>query len=163
MEKTRAYGFYLRFGKHIRYCYQTDQPQAVPNSIPLAQNIFAWDLKTGEMDWGFPNSVDMTLFRKSDLKEPFEKMKFKTPNSLEFIWASEYAPQKALGLYFEHSKIVNIPLNVVSRTGNPHMNFSSPEDLLAKFNEGLKIDIEPLHRIENPSPHSEIIPEFVAR
>jgi hypothetical protein len=163
MEKTGAYGFYLRFGKHIRFCYQTGQPQAVPKSIPLAQNIFAWDLKTGEMDWGFPNSVDMTLFRKSDLREAFEKMKFKTPNSLEFIWASEYAPRKALGLYFEHSKIVNIPLNIVGRTGNPHMNFSSPEELLAKFNEGLKIDIGPLHRIENPSPHSAIIPEFIVR
>ena len=166
MEKTGAYGFYLRFGKHIRFCYMNGQPQPVPDSIPLAQNIYAWDLKEGKGDWGFPNNVDMTVFRKADLKEAFEKMKYKTPNSLESIWATEYAPAQdlgTLGLYFERSKIVNIPLNIVSRTGNPHMNFSSPEDLLAKFNEGWKIDIEPLHRIVNDSPHFECIPEFVAR
>lgn len=105
----------------------------------------------------------MTLFRKSDLKQAFQKMKFKTPNSLEFTWASEYAPKNAIGLYFEQSKIVNLPLNVVSATGNPHMDFSSPEELLAKFNEGLKIDIDPIYRINNCSPHFEYQPEWVYR
>jgi hypothetical protein len=163
MEKTGAYGFYLRFGKNIRFCYQANQPQEVPASIPLSQNIFAWDLKRGEMDWGFPNTLDMTLFRKSDLKEAFEKMKYRTPNSLESTWAFQHSPDAALGLYFEQSKVVNIPLNVVSRTNNPHMNFATIEDLLAKFNDGWKIDIGPLHRIDNPSPHAAIPVEFARR
>jgi hypothetical protein len=163
MERTGAYGFYLRFGKHIRFCYQSGKEQKVPKSIPLSQDIYAWDILSAEADWGFPNSLDMTLFRKSDLKPAFEKMKFKTPNSLEYIWATEHAPKQALGLYFETSKIVNIPLNIVSRTGNPHMNYSDTEELLAKFNEGLKIDIDPLKGIENPSPHFEWIPEFTPR
>lgn len=163
MEKTDAYGFYLRFGKHIRHCYQTGKPQELPPSLPLGHGLFAWDIKTADSDWAFPNSLDMTLFKKERLKEAFATLKFKTPNSLEFNWANEYAPGTAIGLYFEHSKLVNVPMNIVGRTGNPHMNYLTAEELLAKFNQGLKIDIEPLYQIENASPHMDYIPEFILR
>jgi hypothetical protein len=58
---------------------------------------------------------------------------------------------------------VNIPMNIVGRTGNPHMNYLNAEELLLKFNQGLKIDIEPLYKVENHSPHIDYIPEFVLR
>lgn len=163
MEKTGAYGFYLRFGKHIRHCYQTGEAQAVPPSIPVASGVFAWDIRTAQSDWAFPNSLDLTLYRKAQLQEAFKKLKYKTPNSLEFTWAKSGAMPLAIGLYFEHSKMVNIPLNIVGRTGNPHMNFLTPEQLLEKFNQGLKIDIEQFYKVENPSPHCEFIPEFIKR
>jgi glycosyltransferase involved in cell wall biosynthesis len=163
MEKTGAYGFYLRFGKHIRYCYQAASPQRVPESVPLSSDIYAWDINRGEFDWQFANSLDMTLFRKRDLKKAFAAIPFQTPNSLEFNWMKEFRPKKALGLYFEGSKIVNIPLNIVGKTGNPHMNYLSPEQLLVKFNQGYKIDISSLYKIENDSPHMGIIPELIAR
>lgn len=163
LEKTDAYGFYLRFGKHIRHCYQTGKPQELPPSLPLGDDLFAWDINTADSDWAFPNSLDMTLFKKERLKEAFSNLKFKTPNSLEFNWANEYAPPKAIGLYFAHSKLVNVPMNIVGRTGNPHMNYLTAEELLVKFNQGLKIDIEPLYRVENASPHIDYIPEFVLR
>jgi len=150
-------------GRHINHCYQFDQPQAVPPSQLLSVGIYAWDIETGELDWGFPNSLDMTLFKKSSLKKAFLESKYKTPNSLEFVWAKEYAPKKAIGLYFERSKLVNIPMNIVGKTGNPHMNYLNTEELLAKFNQGLKIDIEPLYKVENNSPHVDYIPEFVMR
>ena len=105
----------------------------------------------------------MTLYKKSVLQMPFEKMRYKTPNSLEFSWAKEYHPENEIGLYFEHSKVVNIPLNVVGRTGNPHMNYLTAPELLAKFEQGLKINIEPLYRVDNSSPHFEYYPEFVLR
>jgi hypothetical protein len=163
MEKTDAYGFYLRFGKHIHHCYQTNKPQELPASLPLAPNVFAWDVKSGDSDWGCANSLDMTLFKKERLKDAFTRTPFKTPNSLEFNWSNEHAPAKAIGLYFEHSKLVNIPMNIVGRTGNPHMNYLTTEELLAKFDQGLKIDIEPLYRVENASPHIDYIPEFILR
>ncbi len=163
MEKTCAYGFYLRFGRHIHHCYQFGQPQALPPSQPLGNHIYAWDIQTGEYDWSFPNSLDMTLFKKERLKGAFTTLKYKTPNSLEFTWAQEYAPEKAVGLYFERSKLVNVPMNIVGKTGNPHMDYLSTDELLAKFNLGLKIDIEPLYKIENASPHIDYIPEYVLR
>lgn len=163
MEKTGAYGFYLRMGQNINYCYQFDKTQPVPMSHPLSSGIYAWDLSTGEYDWGFANSLDMTLFKKEILEKPFKELKFKTPNSLEFIWTKEFSPERAIGLYFEASKLINIPMNVVGRTGNPHMNYLNTEELLDKFNQGLKVDIEPLFQVENSSPHLDYIPEFVTR
>lgn len=163
MEKTGAYGFYLRFGKHISYCYQAAAEQSVPLSIPLAEGMYAWSLDQASYDWGFPNSLDMTLYRKKDLKKIFEELKFKTPNSLEFCWAKEARPKGAIGLYFENSKIVNIPFNVVSRTGNPHMNYLTVDELLVKFEEGLKMNIDPLYKIANSSPHFEYLPQFISR
>lgn len=163
MEKTKAYGFYLRFGRHINYCYQNQKPQETPPSFSLSSGVYAWDIETGKDDWRCANSVDMTLFEKGRLKEAFEKIKFKTPNSLEFNWSNEFFPKGALGLYFEQSKIVNVPLNVMGKTGNPHMNYLNADELLAKFNQGLKINIEPFHQIENPSPHHEQVPDFVVR
>lgn len=163
MEKTGAYGFYLRFGRHINHCYQFERGQKLPPSHLLAEGIYAWDFEVGELDWGFPHSLDMTLFRKGELREPLAKMKYKTPNSLEFNWGSGYRPKRAVGLYFDHSKLVNVPMNLVGRTGNPHMNYLSTEELLTKFNQGLKIDIEPLYKIENRSPHMDYIPEFILR
>lgn len=163
MEKTDAYGFYLRFGKHIRHCYQTNQSQTLPPSLPLASDVFAWDIRTGDSDWGFANSLDMTLFKKKQLQQAFTQIKFKTPNSLEFNWATHFAPKQAIGLYFERSKIVNVPMNIVGRTGNPHMNYLTTEELLAKFTQGLKMDIGPLYQVENASPHIDYIPEFILR
>ena len=163
MSKTGAYGFYLRLGAHISYSYQFSRDQLVPSSIDLGKGIFAWNIQIGCSDWEFPHTLDMTLYRKSVLKTPFEKMRYKNPNSLEFCWAKAVLPEHEVGLYFEHSKVVNIPLNVVSRTGNPHMNYLTAPELQAKFEQGFKIDIEPLYRVENSSPHFEYYPEFILR
>ncbi|HSX37972.1 MAG TPA: glycosyltransferase family A protein [Chlamydiales bacterium] len=163
MSKTGAYGFYLRLGSHISYSYQLSREQKVPVSIGLEKEIYAWNIEIGYSDWAFPNTLDMTLYKKSSLKTAFEKMHYKTPNSLEFCWAKEYPPEGEIGLYFEHSKVVNLPLNIVSRTGNPHMDFLTAPELLSKFEQGFKIDIEPLFRVENASPHFEYRPEFSLR
>ena len=150
-------------GQHIDYCYRFDRSQEIPLSHPLSSGIYAWDLSTGDYDWGFANSLDMTLFKKETLKKPFQELRFKTPNSLEYNWAAEFNAKNAIGLYFEVSKLVNIPMNVVGHTGNPRMNYLNTEELLSKFNQGLKIDIEPLFQVGNNSPHVDYIPEFVMR
>ncbi len=163
LDRTQGYGVYLRLGKNIHYSYQANREQPVPPSVKVADGVYAWDLSLGLADWRFPNTLDLTVYSKSAIREAFEKMKFQTPNSLEFVWARDYWPKKAVGLYFEQSKVINIPLNVVSRTGNPHMNALSPEELLVKFDEGLKIDVEPFYQLENSSPHLDLMPRFVTR
>lgn len=163
MEKTEAYGFYLRLGKHICFSYQSGQNQSIPPSVQLSDGVYAWNLRNGPSDWNFPHTLDMTLYRKSSLMEAFKKMQYKTPNSLEYCWANEASIDHEIGLYFETSKVVNIPLNVIGRTGNPHTNFLSPEEMLCRFEEGLKIDIQPFYRIENPSPHMAYEPALILR
>jgi hypothetical protein len=90
-------------------------------------------------------------------------MKYKHPNSLEFNWAKNYKPKDAIGLYFLKSKVVNLPLNVVSKTGNPHLEDCSQEALMTQFELGLKFDITPLEGIENSSPHFPYQPPFTKR
>jgi glycosyltransferase involved in cell wall biosynthesis len=162
VEKTRAYGFYLRFGRHIQQSYLFQKPQAVPPSVGLNNGVFAWDFRKGESDWSFANNLDMTLYRKSDLKKWLTELNYKHPNSLEFLWA-QHPSDNRIGLYFEHSKMVNLPLNIVHPSDCPHMNFMTAEELLVKFNQGFKIDIEPLFQVDNPSPHYDYVPEFIPR
>lgn len=161
LESSGAYGVYLRFGRHIRSCYMNNKPQELPPSVPLTDGLFAWDTQKGEADWGFPNTLDMTLYRKADLKDLFKTMKYHHPNSLEWEWA-HHPPTNSIGLYFEHSKVVNLPLNVIGSTSR-NMEYLTTSELLTYFNQGLKIHIEPLYHMENPSPHYEFIPELVAR
>lgn len=162
MEKTGAYGFYLRLGSHVQYCYMMDQPQKIPPHLPLASNILAWDFRAAEHDWAFANTLDMTVYRKEDIMPFFEKLSYKHPNRLEQSWAS-HRSENSIGLCFETSKVVNLPLNLVNPSDCRHSHFMTAEELLVKWNEGVKLDIHPLFQIENASPHMDYIPDFVAR
>lgn len=164
MEDTQAYGFYLKMGNHVDYCYSEDSYQGVPKLNPIVGNIFAWQFSQGNADWDYPNTVDMTIYRKKDLQNIFEEITFKSPNQLEAKWAT-YANHAEVGLCYNTSKIINTPLNMVNEheTANRHAGIATAEDLLAKFKDGLKINITPLHQIENHSVHIEYTPEFVQR
>ncbi|MFS8564222.1 MAG: glycosyltransferase family 2 protein [Rhabdochlamydiaceae bacterium] len=63
MEEAQAYGFYLRLGRNLNHCYMQDSPQKMP---PLTQvgKALAWQFGGSEGDWGYPNTVDFTLYRK---------------------------------------------------------------------------------------------------
>lgn len=166
LNKYDAYGFYLRLGKNLTYNYTTDQQQAVPQGADVEPGLFRWRFKDGCCNWAYPNTVDMTLYRKSDIKMIFEKMPYANPNELEGRWAgygTAHDMQKS-GLCFDVSKIVNIPLNRVQNVwSNRHMNSLQPWELLRLFNQGLKIDIAPLHRIVNKSAHMEYELALVGR
>ncbi len=162
MEKTGAYGFYLRLGAHVKHCYMIDQPQAIPPHLSFGEGMFAWDFASAQHDWAFAHTLDMTVYRKADVQSAFQRLNYKHPNRLEQSWAQNQ-PQQAIGLCFEHSKIVNLPLNMVNLSDCRHSHFMTTEELLVKWNEGLKMSIDPLFRIENPSPHIDYTPEFVSR
>lgn len=150
MEKTGAYGFYLHFGRHIQYSHLTNQPQPLPASQPLGGGIYAWNIEMGESDWAAAPSLDMTLYKKGELKKAITQLKYKTPNDWLLSW-DKAVPERPIGLYFERSKAVNIPSSL------------NREELLVKFNQGLKIDIDPLYKVENGSPYLDYVPEFIIR
>lgn len=160
-----AYGFFLRLGTHLTYCYSENKAQPTPPCIAIQDNIYAWTFKDAKLDWGFANTVDMTIYRKKELIQHFITMTYTNPNKLEGIW-SHYAQEQRnkKGLCFTNSVIVNIPTNLVQDVCmNRHMNAWSPEALLEKFNEGLKIDIDPLQGIKNESCHINYSLTFTAR
>lgn len=167
MEKTSAYLFSLRLGKNIDFCYMADIPAEVPFHVDLGNGIMAWQTDAARGDWVYADSVDMTIYRKKDLEDVFYKISFRTPNELEPAWSNFEKPtipnRKKIGLCYEFSKAVNIPINLVNISDNFNMNLHSPEELLEKFEAGLKINIDDLDKVNNQSVHMEYEPIFIER
>lgn len=164
LESNNSYAFYLRLGKNINYSYPHQKKSTVPPLAPISKNRYTWFFRDGTGEWNYPNNVDMTLYRKSDL-EILAKLHFTNPNTLEGLWAQHGKFLKnRCGVCYEHSKIINIPLNKVQTTfNNRSMNSFTPDELLHLFEQGLKIDIERLIGIDNHSPHIEYEPTFILR
>lgn len=154
LKQAHAYGFYLRLGKNITYSDGFKSSQTA-QLLTLNNDICAWQFAYSQCDWAYPNSVDMTIFKKTDVQDALYALDYNNPSNLEGAWyIHEYIDFNKIGLCYDVSKIVNIPLNVVQTDRTSfHMNISA-EYLLNLFNQGLKIDIKPLHKIINQSPHS---------
>jgi len=164
MEKTNSYGFYLRLGKNISYCYSLNKVQKTPLLKTVNEYVYSWQFKTGEYDWNYPNTLDMTIYRKFDLAI-LAKLRFQNPNELESRWTQQAQKvQHRTGLCYENSKIVNLPLNKVQTTfNNRSMNSWKPDELLHLFEQGFKISKELLIGIKNISVHMEYEPTFTTR
>jgi len=155
IEKTGAFGVFLRLGSHVDYCYMRDAAQKIPPSWEIEKGIFAWQFKQGEYDWKYPCSVDMSVYKKSEIEEVLNKIDYHNPNLLESRWALK-AKYHKIGLYFDEAKVVNVPLNIVNQSndwGNRNMQSATPHELLEKLQAGLKIDISPFFHVKHRSPH----------
>lgn len=165
LEETKAYAVFLRLGKNTHYCYSCNAEQGIPPLLNLENNLYAWQMHRGAYDWRYPNNVDMTLYRKSSIIETIKKCNFGAPNSFEAAWASHARDVlKKIGLCYGLSKIINIPMNIVQHEcSNRHMNAYSVQELLEKFNQGLKIDITSYWQMQNNAAHTEAPITFIAR
>ena len=162
LEKERAYAFYLRMGKNITQSHasghNTDHP--LPPLEITPQGFLSWQFSTGILEWAYPNTLDMAIYRKADIEQLVRRLHFTSPNTFEGLWAST-ADHSKKALSYQKSKIVNIPDNKVQEDGQtPHMNAHTARQLLDMFNQGLRIDIAPLHKIENKAPHMEYVLAF---
>ncbi len=161
---TKAYGFYLRLGYNITECYMQNIKTPVPINKLIEHNIYIYKFKDSKGDWRYPNSLDMAIYNKADIIREIYKLNFNSPNKLEGEWSLK-ANLNKLGLFFKESKIVNIPLNLVNidYRRNKNLNYFSAQDLLQKFQNGFKIDIDGLYKIQNKSTHIDFIPRFVKK
>lgn len=160
MERTGAYAFSLRLAPHIDYCYMTDRLQGVPPLFPCDKEGFVWQFSSGMGDWNYPHSVDFTIYRKEDIEKDLRSFYFHNPNVMEDGWAKR-AEMNRLGLCYERSKVLNIPINVVTTYQNRNMAAYSPQELCALFDQGYRLFIDPFYQLENRSCHVELTPEFV--
>ncbi len=165
LEQTKAYGFYLRLGKNLSECYPLQCAQKVPPMVPLHNTICSWQFMHGHYDWHYPNTVDMTIYRKKDIAHDLNTINYRSPNILEAQWNSRARViYPRIGLCYAKTKIVNLPLNRVQQDcKNRNMNIFSPSELLASFNDELKMDIDLLFNINNKGAHMEYEPQFIAR
>jgi len=162
MEQEQAYGFYLRMGKNITQCYTKghNTDHALPTLQVTKKGFISWQFNTGILEWAYPHTLDMAIYRKSDIEESVKSVRFKSPNTLEAFW-DHTADRSKKGLAYCQSKVVNIPVNMVQEDGHtPHMKSYSKYELLDLFNNNMRIDIAPLHRIENKAPHMDYMLTF---
>lgn len=165
LNQTNAYGFYLRLGFNTSFCYTMNQPQAIPEHSQIQDDIFSWQFKNGTCDWGYPHTVDLTLFKKDDIVPTLASLEFYSPNVLESYWSQKAESIMArTGLFFAESKVVNLPLNIVQQDWhNLNQQELLPAQQLELFFAGKKIDLSPLFKIANQSPHMEYCPTLVDR
>lgn len=162
LKKTNSYGFYLRLGKNINNCYTQGISTPVPRHEQIQKDTFIFSFSKGKGDWGYPTTLDMTIYDKNKITDLILGLQFTSPNTLEGAW-SKKSDRKVTGLFYKDSKIVNVPLNIIQKDwSSKNMNIC-PKDLLEKFEQKLKIDINLFFKINNSSPHLEVVPNFVKR
>ncbi len=164
LEQTKAYGFYLRLGKNTYGPYGSISYDYLPEFTHINKQIVRWEFNKSIHYWAYPNSVDMVILRKKDIKSHLSTFLFGTPNQLESSWTGKEATNP-YGLCFVFSKIINIPLNRIQTDFpfTPTMDFATPEKLLHIFNEDKKIDISIFHQINNKAPYVHQDPIFIER
>ncbi len=162
LEESGAWGFYLGMGKNIHYCYMEQLESGLPDLLTWERDILAWQFSQGVGEWSYPNRLDMSLYKKETIRNDLEKIPFIHPNSLESNWMLR-AKKKRVGLCFNESKIVNIPLNIVNQSSNRNMHSYTTKELQEKFDAGLKMDIAPIAKLCNRAPHEEYDPLFIER
>lgn len=165
LESTGAYGFYLRLGLHVSYCYTENRYQGIPAHTLVAPGVALWRFDRGIGDWRYPNTVDMTIYRKKDIMDAAMHVSYTTPNTFEGNWSAYKVDFSKKGLCFVQSAVVNIPDNKVQVDSpmNLSMNSHTPLELLHIFQRGLKIDIAPLEGIANKSAHMPYLYTFIPR
>jgi len=162
LETTNAYGYYLAHSSNLDFCYMLNMDQGIPPHLTIGQDTYMWQFESGKGDWAYPHSLDFALYRKGTVINALSHLYFSNPNSMEYLWSCA-ADLKKYGLFDTSAKAVNIPLNLVNISTNRCMHSLSAETLLHAFQEGYKIDIDPLFQIPHRSRHMEYEPKFISR
>ena len=163
MVEHNAWSFLLRLGKNITFCYMENRATPVPQGQDVGDTMFSWNFWQGTGDWGYPNNVDMSIYRKNDIAAFLKTEDYVNPNTLEATW-QRWVDGGRKGLCFQTTKNINIPLNLVNELWVNRCNYSfTVAELLAKFQQGLKIDINAFYQVRNVSPHVDYAPTFISR
>ncbi|MCX5922334.1 MAG: hypothetical protein NTX86_03330 [Candidatus Dependentiae bacterium] len=163
LESINAYGFYLRLGNNITYSYNRDIPLVVPPLTHITDDIYAFNFKDGISYWAYPNSVDIVIYKKADIKSALTTLHYTSPNILESRWARN-ADTSGFGLCFKYSKGFNIPLNLVQDDWyNKNSAIFTPQELLDLWNQNMKMDLVPFHQAKNISATMAYVPTFITR
>lgn len=151
----KIWGFFLRMGENITHSnIKTKIKQPVLRVFE--KDFILWNFSEGSGCWNYPNTVDLAIYKKNEIYNQLNSLDFSSPNTLEGSWAQKYALNKQrLGIAYKHSKMINIPANLIQEDFKaPIINSFSTEDLLLKFQKGLKIDIYEFFKINNNATHS---------
>ena len=75
MSQYNAYGFYLRLGTGVTYSYMRKMKAPLPPCQEIEDGLYKWRF-SGVSHWNYPHTVDMTLYKKSDIKKTVQSVIF---------------------------------------------------------------------------------------
>jgi len=163
LQKYNAYGFYLRLGVNIARQYGQHYSLKMPAVEYVERDIIKFKFKDGIGDWGYPHTVDMALFKKSNLESFFRNHAYSSPNTLEASWAAR-ASSNEYALCYQGSKIFALFINTVQQDHHiSEKDVWNAHELLIKWQQGLVIDIAQFDRVNNDCTLMEYIPRFILR
>jgi hypothetical protein len=154
----------LRMGAHLNYSYVVSAKQSLPQTLSDQGDCFVWDWNEGELDWGYPLSVDGHIFNTSEVLLWAKHLEYKSPSSFEgALQQMRFVYRNKRGMCFKKSRIVNIPANKVqTEVANLH-GAVHQDDLLQQWNEGLAIDHTQFRGWNNISVHQEAEFQLIKR
>ncbi|HSX04838.1 MAG TPA: glycosyltransferase family 2 protein [Rhabdochlamydiaceae bacterium] len=133
MQKSGAYGFFLNFENQIKHAIAFDQ-------------MHAWQFLNHEKSFNF----SMAIYQKEMILDTLKSLAFSDFDSLQQPWASCLNTKK-IGLFFNQNKLLDLPMK------------DNLDQLLTKFQEGLKIDLAPYFQAQSETAHVESEPAYVKR
>lgn len=145
----------LRLGLHLDWCYPTNSKQSVPNGQIISQ-LFAWDSKTAEGDWGYPLSVDGHIYRKQEILEMLKRLEYKNPNTLEACMQHMLPFVQNISCCFMKSSYFNSPLNMVQTVYMNRAGQVTVEELDRAYRSGKRLNPSLLENFCNHSAHQEV-------
>ncbi len=164
LKEVGAFGLYYRLGKNVDVCGISNSYQGIPALTDAGNEYFSWNMATGNNDWEYPYTVDLTLYPKAHFENEFRALGFTYPNDLEGGWNLS-GTRARNGLCCKKSKMINIPMNIVQNFGwgNPFNNSHTAKELNDLFSKGWKIDIDDFYHIQNNACHVNYMPKFITR
>ncbi|MCH9617295.1 MAG: hypothetical protein SP4CHLAM5_04210 [Chlamydiia bacterium] len=163
-KRPDIHGFFYRLGKNVtRHSLPTPGENDIPPLTDLGDDLFCWNFGPNQFDWGYPNSLDFTLYRKSYFVNACKDSSYRNPPDFEWKLCS-YSPVNGKGACHSMSKIVNLCINRVSTTTrNPVLRECSVHFLNEQFMKGLKIDIFSIDKQLVNSAHQDVPFNFIQR
>ncbi len=165
-EHSNAISFSSRMGRNIDYCYPVDKPQNLLYDFYYLDDnllLIGWDSQV--LDWNYPMDLSSSLYRLDDIKEVLNKYNYNNPNELEYYldYLKHTFDKPFFGCYAQSVAFCN-PINKVNANNRNRSGTNSSystEELLNKYLEGYKINIEKFENFIPNSPHQEVEIEFI--
>lgn len=132
-------------GKELDYSVVLDKKQPLPDFEELENGFqcFKWNYLNSHNDWTFPVGVGGYFFGRNELFVMLQNTEFKAPNTLE-INLQYFKPFfiNRFGVCMTSVSCVGVHANMVqTEFPNPDIGTFSIEELLNKWEDGLRIDI----------------------
>jgi hypothetical protein len=151
----------IRMGQNLSRCYVQQKPQPLPHFLnhPVSDNDkIVWQWNKGELDWGYPLSVDGHFFARREMAAMASLLAFRAPNSFEDqLQIFKPCFHTRYGIGYKKSRIVNIPFNRVQTERNNLSGNTHPDELLTHWQHGYQIDFKNFYGIVNESAHQEFV------